>query len=140
MGISNSSFKRNGRRPTLMSEINITPFVDVMLVLLVVFMTTTPMLTVTIPLNLPKTELNKPTTTSDPLVISLDQSGKIFLQEEETNLEQLIAKLKAISVINKDMKLFLRADKDLSYGKVIEVMGNLTSQGFNQLSLVTEPK
>jgi biopolymer transport protein TolR len=121
-----------------MSEINVTPFVDVMLVLLVVFMVTAPLLTVAVPLDLPKTEARTINADKEPLVVSIDESGKVYLQESATELDDLVEKLKAITGANPDARIFVRGDKSVSYGRIMEVMGTISAAGFNKVALVAE--
>ncbi|MEE9139592.1 MAG: protein TolR [Alphaproteobacteria bacterium] len=121
-----------------MSEINVTPFVDVMLVLLVIFMITAPLLTVGVPVDLPKTEsspLNEP---DEPLVVTVDAEGKIYLQDTETSLESLVPKLVAITEAKPDTRIFLRGDKTIAYGKIMEVMGTVNAAGLRRVALITE--
>jgi biopolymer transport protein TolR len=129
-----------GRRRTYrpMSDINVTPFVDVMLVLLVVFMVTAPLLTVAVPLDLPKTQAHTVNADKEPLVVSIDQSGKVYLQESAVELDELIEKLKAITGANPDARIFVRGDKTVPYGRIMEVMGTINSAGFNKVALVAE--
>ena len=129
-----------GRRRTYrpMSEINVTPFVDVMLVLLVVFMVTAPLLTVAVPLDLPKTEAHTVNADKEPLVVSINSEGKVYLQESQTDLDDLTAKLKAITGANPDARIFVRGDKSVSYGRIMEVMGTISAAGFNKVALVAE--
>lgn len=127
--------RRRSYRP--MSDINVTPFVDVMLVLLVVFMVTAPLLTVAVPLDLPKTEARSIQQDKEPLVVSINEQG-VYLQENLTPLEDLVAKLKAITNSNPDARIFVRGDKNITYGQLMEVMGMISSAGFNKVALVAE--
>ncbi len=128
--------RRRYNRPV--SDINITPFVDVMLVLLVVFMVTAPLMTVAVPVDLPKTQAHTLNQDKEPLVVSIDSSGKVFLQDKSMKLEDLVPKLKAITGANPDARIFVRGDKDLAYGKIMEVMGTISSAGFTKVALVAE--
>ena len=128
--------RRRQYRPV--SDINVTPFVDVMLVLLVVFMVTAPLLTVAVPVDLPKTQAHTVSQDKEPLVVSIDASGKVYLQEKSMDLPDLIPKLKAITGTNPDARIFVRGDKDVSYGRIMEVMGTISSSGFNKVALVAE--
>ncbi len=121
-----------------MAEINVTPLVDVMLVLLIVFMVTAPLLTVAVPLDLPKTQAQSLHQDKEPLVISVDATGQVFLQETPTPLNALVPRLKAITGANSEARLFVRGDKGLSYGKIMEVMGTISAAGFNKVALVAE--
>lgn len=126
------------RRYRPMSDINVTPFVDVMLVLLVVFMVTAPLLTVAVPVDLPKTQAKTISENKEPLVVSIDADGKVYLQEKSMRLEDLVPKLKAITGANADARIFVRGDKAVSYGRIMEVMGTISSAGFNKVALVAE--
>ena len=132
---------RRGRRrgsSAAMSEINVTPFVDVMLVLLIIFMVAAPMLTVGVPIKLPDTAANAmPNEEEEPLAISLTADGLIMLQSTEAADEDLIPKLSAIAKERKSDKIFLRADGALAYERVAQVMGALNKGGFNNIGLVT---
>ena len=132
------AFKINRSSNEPMSEINVTPFVDVMLVLLIVFMVTAPLLTVGIPINLPKTKAKALPEDQTPLSITISKDEKIFLQDSEIDLENLVPRLIAISKNKSDRKIFIRADKILSYGEVVKIMGLISSAGFNKIALVTD--
>jgi biopolymer transport protein TolR len=133
---------RRGRRrgsSAAMADINITPFVDVMLVLLIIFMVTAPMLTVGIPLELPKTAAaSLPTEQEEPLTVSLTADGMVMIQTSEVAEADLIPKLRAIAAERKSDKIFLRADGNLPYTRVAEVMGALSAGGFSNIGLVTD--
>jgi biopolymer transport protein TolR len=126
------------RRHAPMSEINVTPFVDVMLVLLIIFMVTAPMLTSGVPIELPETKGQQLQTNKEPVTISVDKSGKVFIQETEIKIEDLGAKLKAIAKNGVEEQIFIRGDKGIDYGTVMRVMGRVKSAGFTKVSLVTE--
>jgi len=126
---------RGGHIP--MSEINVTPFVDVMLVLLVVFMITAPLLTVGVPVDLPKTNASQMVGQDEPLVISMNAKGEVFIQETRIALDQLVPRLTAITANKKDTRIFVRGDRAISYGKVMEVMGTVNLAGFTRVALVT---
>lgn len=132
---------RRGRRrgtSAAMSEINVTPFVDVMLVLLIIFMVAAPMLTVGVPIKLPDTAANAmPNEEEEPLTISITADGLILLQTTEVSDGELIPKLTAIAAERKSDKVFLRADGALAYERVAQVMGALNAGGFNNIGLVT---
>ncbi len=121
-----------------MSEINVTPFVDVMLVLLVIFMVTAPLLTVGVEINLPKTKAGPIKGDDEPLSVSIDSEGKIWLQETQLDLDALGPRLVAIAGNNPDLRIFVRADKDIPYGRVMKVMGGIKDSGFRKVGLVTE--
>jgi biopolymer transport protein TolR len=133
---------RRGRRrgtSAAMSEINVTPFVDVMLVLLIIFMVAAPMLTVGVPIELPDTAANAmPNEEEEPLTISITSDGLILLQSSEVSDADLIPKLRAIAAERTSDKVFLRADGALAYERVAQVMGALNSGGFNNIGLVTD--
>jgi len=127
---------RRGYRP--MSEINVTPFVDVMLVLLIVFMVTAPLLTVGVPVDLPKTTAPSISEQKEPLVVSVDARGRIFLQEAETTLDNLVGRLTAVTDNDRDARVFVRGDRNIVYGRVMEVMGALNTAGFTRVALIAE--
>ncbi|MGF1501169.1 MAG: protein TolR [Paracoccaceae bacterium] len=130
---------RRTARP--LSEINVTPFVDVMLVLLVIFMVTAPLLTVGVPLELPETEARPlPTAQEEPLVVTLDGAGQVFIQETPVAPETLVPRLAAIleaRAAGRSEQVYLRADRTLGYGRVMEVMGRLNAAGVTRIALVT---
>lgn len=131
---------RNGKRATYkpMSEINVTPLVDVMLVLLVVFMVTAPLLTVGVPVDLPQTQaapINEP---KEPLVISIKADGSIFLQDTPVEVDQIVARLQAITNNNPTASIYVRGDRSVNYGRVLEVMGLVSGAGFSKVALVSE--
>ena len=123
-----------------MAEINVTPMVDVMLVLMIIFMVSAPMLTVGVPLDLPQTQAKSLEQDKTPLQLSVDIKGKIFINETEVQMTDLVAKLKAITEARggMDERIFMRADKKADYGTVARVMGQLSGAGFKRLALVTE--
>lgn len=132
--------RRRRGRSHAMSEINVTPFVDVMLVLLIIFMVAAPLLTVGVPIKLPKTAATAlPTEKEEPLTITLAPDGKIMLQTTEINANDLIVKLQAISAERADKKVYLRADGSIPYSRVAQVMGALNAGGFRDIGLVTDP-
>jgi biopolymer transport protein TolR len=126
------------RRSPAMSEINVTPFVDVMLVLLIVFMVTAPLLTVGVPVDLPKTRAPALGQDKEPLSISVAKDGKIYLQKEVVTEDALVPKLQAISQNGYDQRIFVRGDKTVAYDRVMVVMGLLASAGFTHIGLVTD--
>ena len=132
--------RRRRGRSAAMSEINVTPFVDVMLVLLIIFMVAAPLLTVGVPIKLPKTAATAlPTEKEEPLTITLAPDGKIMLQTTEIDANDLIVKLQAISAERADKKVYLRADGSSPYSRVAQVMGALNAGGFRDIGLVTDP-
>ena len=121
-----------------MSEINVTPFVDVMLVLLVVFMVTAPLLTAGVKVDLPTTQTSVITESEEPLSVSIDSVGRIFLQDTEIPLDKLSARLIAVTGANPDIRIFVRGDKVIDYGRVMQVMGTINSAGFGKVALIRE--
>jgi len=130
--------RSRARRHVPMHEINVTPFVDVMLVLLIVFMVTAPLLTVGVPLELPETKGQQLQTSKEPLTISVQRDGKVYIQESETTLDEIAPKLRAIAKSGYEEQIFVRGDKGIDYGTVMRVMGRIKSAGFTKVSLVTE--
>jgi len=128
-------FGRSKRRP--MSEINVTPFVDVMLVLLIIFMVTAPLLTVGVEINLPETKAGAIAGEDEPLAISITESGEIFLQDTSVPLETLVPRLRAITGENRDLRIFVRGDAGINYGRVMEVMGTINRAGYRRVALIT---
>jgi biopolymer transport protein TolR len=127
-----------GRRYRPMSEINVTPMVDVMLVLLIIFMVTAPLLTVGVPVDLPKTEAAVITGQDEPLVVTIDARGRIFLQETEIDLDRLVPRLRAVTANKADTRIFVRGDKSVAYGRIMEVMGTVSHAGFSKVALIAE--
>ena len=121
-----------------MSEINVTPMVDVMLVLLVVFMVSAPLMTVGVPVDLPQTDAAQMVGQDEPLVVSVNAKGEVFLQETKIILEQLVPRLVAITQNKKDTRIFVRGDKAIAYGQVMEVMGTVNLAGFTRVALLTQ--
>ncbi len=120
-----------------MSEINVTPFVDVMLVLLIIFMVAAPLLTVGVPIDLPETRAKALEGDTEPITISVNSEGQIFLQETEIPLEEVVAKLEAISANGYDERIYVRGDQDADYGTMMKLMGRINAAGFKRLGLVT---
>jgi biopolymer transport protein TolR len=142
-GASSGAFgKRRHRRNPVMSQINVTPMVDVMLVLLIIFMVSAPLLTVGVPIDLPQTQASSlDQADKEPLAISVATDGKVFLQNTEIPLEELVPKLQAISAARHsgaDERIYVRGDKTVDYGTVMKVMGRLNAAGFRKVALVTE--
>jgi biopolymer transport protein TolR len=131
---------RHGRRKAVMAEINVTPMVDVMLVLLIIFMVSAPLLTVGVPLDLPQTQAKSLDQQKDPLTLSVNLKGQVFLNETEIPIDDLVPKLKAITDARggNDERIFVRGDKKVDYGTVMKVMGRLSAAGFRRVALVTE--
>ena len=126
------------RRRGGFTEINVTPLVDVMLVLLIVFMVTAPLLTVGVPLELPETKGQQLQTNKEPLTISVQRDGKFYIQDTEVGIDEIAPKLKAIAKGGYEEQIFVRGDKGIDYGTVMRVMGRIKSAGFTKVSLVTE--
>ena len=129
---------KGSRRYTAMAEINVTPFVDVMLVLLIVFMVTAPLLTVGVPVDLPKATAPTISEQKEPVTVSVNAQGRIFLQEAETTLENLVARLMAVTENDREARVFVRGDRTIAYGRVMEVMGALNAAGFARVALIAE--
>lgn len=129
---------RRIRRFEPMSQINVTPMVDVMLVLLIIFMVTAPLLTVGVPIELPKTEAQELQGDKEPLTISIDRDGKVFLQETEIAIDEIVPKLEAITNRGYDERIFVRGDRRTNYGVIMKVMGTISAAGFRRIALVTE--
>lgn len=141
VSINRSSGRSGSRRRSTgqaFTDINVTPFVDVMLVLLVIFMVTTPMLTVGVPVDLPKTHAAKMNDQVEPLVVTVDANGKSYLQETELEGDALIERLIGVSGSNPDAKIYVRGDQKINYGRVMEIMGIISAAGFNKVSLIAE--
>lgn len=131
--------RRRGRRSAAMAEINITPFVDVMLVLLIIFMVAAPLTVVGVPIEMPKTAASALSTDrEEPLTVTITADGRVMLQKTEVARDDLIAKLKAISAERESDKVFLRADGAIAYKQVVTIMGALTAAGFTNIGLVTD--
>ena len=128
---------RQRRRHQPMAEINVTPFVDVMLVLLIIFMVAAPLLTVGVPIDLPETRATALESDSEPLTVSIGSDGRIFLQDSEVTAEQLVATLQAIAAGGLNERIFVRGDREADYGTVMRVMGRLNAAGYKRIGLVT---
>ncbi len=128
------------RRRAVMSEINVTPFVDVMLVLLIVFMVSAPLLTVGVPLDLPQSQAKSLDQDSKPLTVSVNVKGQVFLQDSEIKIDELVVKLKAVTDARggAEERIYVRGDKKVDYGTMMQVMGRLSAAGFHRVALVTE--
>lgn len=135
---SRSPSRRARRAGAAMSEINVTPLVDVMLVLLVIFMVTAPLLTVSVPVDLPQTQGQNVPSDKEPLVVTITARGEVYLQETKVTLEALAPRLMAMKGANPDMRIFVRGDKGVAYGRIMEVMGALSSAGFKHVALVAD--
>ena len=131
------NFKRSEREP--MSEINVPPFVDVMLVLLIIFMVTAPLLTVGVQVDLPETSADTLPEESEPLTLTINSKGEVFIQESKIEFDNLIKKILAVSNNRTDTRIYVRGDKTINYGRVLEVMGKLSGSGFTKVALISEP-
>jgi biopolymer transport protein TolR len=130
--------RRGGRRSHLMSEINVTPFVDVMLVLLIIFMVSAPLLTVGVPIDLPQSQAKPLNEDREPLTVSINDKGEIYLQNSKVELSELVPRLNAITKQGYDERIYVRGDRTVNYGQVMRVMGVLSGAGFRRVALVTE--
>ena len=131
------NLKRSEREP--MSEINVTPFDDVMLVLLIIFMVTAPLLTVGVQVDLPETSADTLPEESEPLTLTINSKGEVFIQETKIEFDNLIKKILAVSKNRTDTRIYVRGDKTINYGRVLEVMGKLSGSGFTKVALISEP-
>ena len=131
------NLKRSSNEP--MSEINVTPFVDVMLVLLIIFMVTAPLLTVGVQVDLPDTSADTLPEESEPLTLTINSKGEVFIQETKIEFDNLIKKILAVSNNRTDTRIYVRGDKTINYGRVLEVMGKLSGSGFTKVALISEP-
>ena len=131
------NLKRSEREP--MSEINVTPFVDVMLVLLIIFMVTAPLLTVGVQVDLPETSADTLPEESEPLTLTINSKGEVFIQETKIEFNNLIKKILAVSNNRTDTRIYVRGDKNINYGRGLEVMGTLSGAGFSKVALISEP-
>jgi biopolymer transport protein TolR len=138
MGSGWVSRRSRRRRATVMSEINVTPMVDVMLVLLIVFMVAAPLLTVGVPIDLPQTQAKTMDQDKEPLTISVNDKGVVFLQNSEIKVDEIVPKLKAIARNGFDERIYVRGDRKVDYGTVMKVMGRLSAAGYRRVALVTE--
>ncbi|MBI5114721.1 MAG: protein TolR [Rhodovulum sp.] len=141
MMLAGGAGRRRGRRGNpVMSEINVTPMVDVMLVLLIIFMVSAPLLTVGVPIDLPQSQAKSLDQDKEPLTISVNTQGQVFLQNSEIPIDELVAKLTAVTAARggMDERIYVRGDRKVDYGTVMKVMGRLSAAGFKRVALVTE--
>ncbi len=138
-GVGRNSGRRRNRRSGLNADINVTPLVDVMLVLLIVFMVAAPLLSVGVPIELPKTDAKSLPSQTEPITISVDAAGLIFIQETEISLDEIATRLIAISNNGYDERIYLRGDGQANYEAVMKVMARVNAAGFSNLGLVTDP-
>ncbi|MER8525324.1 MULTISPECIES: protein TolR [unclassified Mesorhizobium] len=129
--------RRRGRHHALISEINVTPMVDVMLVLLIIFMVAAPLLTVGVPIDLPDTQAKAMNADTQPITVSINSAGQIYLQETEIPIEELVAKLQAISKTGYEERIFIRGDKSTDYGTAMKVMARISAAGYKNIGLVS---
>ena len=129
--------KRSLREP--MSEINVTPFVDVMLVLLIIFMVTAPLLTVGVQVDLPESSADSLAEEQEPLTLTVNAKGEIFIQETKVEFDDMIPKILAVSKNRTDTRIYVRGDKTINYGRVLELIGMLSGSGFTKVALISEP-
>ena len=132
--------KNNYKKNKMMSQINVTPFVDVMLVLLIVFMITAPLLTVGVTVDLPKTKAAQLNSKGDPVVVSIKQNGDLYIQERLIDTLKLLPRLNAISSGNKNLRIYVRGDKNVPYGIVLDTIAKIKSSGFKKVALVAKLK
>lgn len=136
-GMHGGGRRRRGRKKALMSEINVTPFVDVMLVLLIIFMVSAPLLTVGVPIDLPDTQAKAMNADTQPITVSVNSEGKIYLQETEIPIDEVVPKLQAIAKTGYEERIFVRGDRAADYGTVMKVMARISAAGFKNIGLVT---
>ena len=132
-------FNLNHSRKKPMSEINVTPFVDVMLVLLIIFMVTAPLLTVGVQVDLPESSADSLPEEQEPLTLTINSKGEIFVKEHQIEFEKIVSKILAIAKNRTDTRIYVRGDKTINYGRVLEVMGMLSGSGFTKVALISEP-
>ena len=132
-------FKLKSSKNDPMSEINVTPFVDVMLVLLIIFMVTAPLLTVGVQVDLPETSADTLPEENEPLTLTINSKGEIFIQETKVEFNNLIVKILGVSNNRTDTRIYVRGDKAINYGRVLEIMGMLSGSGFTKVALISEP-
>ena len=139
MGLASSRGARRGRggRRRPMSEINVTPFVDVMLVLLIIFMVAAPLLTVGVPIDLPETRADAMNSETQPITISVNAEGQVYLQETEIAIDEVVPKLEAIATTGYNERIYVRGDTAAAYGTVMKVMARISAAGYRNLGLVT---
>ncbi len=137
-GGSGGGNRKSRQRTQPMTQINVTPFVDVMLVLLIVFMVTAPLMTVGVPVELPKTQAGQVEGSKEPLVITIDARGDIFLQETKLTLQSLIPKLQAVGKAGFKDRIYIRGDSHVVFGKISKVMGHLSGSGYTKITVITD--
>ncbi|MCO6391345.1 protein TolR [Aliihoeflea aestuarii] len=132
--------RRRGKRHALVSEINVTPFVDVMLVLLIIFMVAAPLLTVGVPIDLPESRANALNSETTPITVSVNADGQVYLQETEISIDDIVATLEAIGTTGYDERIYVRADGSANYAMVMRVLGRINGAGYRNVGLVTLPE
>ena len=132
--------RRRGRRAGVINEINMTPFIDVMLVLLIIFMVAAPLMTVGVPLDLPQTKAAQLNVDQKPITLSIRQTGQVYLAESELKDDEIVSRLGQVAKNGQEERVFVRGDKKVDYGRVAQVMSIVTSGGFKRVALVTEPE
>ena len=130
-------FNRSSKEP--ISDINVTPFVDVMLVLLIIFMVTAPLLTVGVQVDLPESAADSLPDDQEPLTVSINSKGEVFIQEHQVVFEKIVPKILAIANNRTDTRIYVRGDRTINYGRVLEIMGKLSGAGFSKVALISEP-
>jgi biopolymer transport protein TolR len=138
LGNGGGAHRHRPGRAHMMSEINVTPFVDVMLVLLIVFMVAAPLLTVGVAVDLPETAAQPIPEQGEPLTVTITSDGTIFVQETAVELDRLVPQLEAIATAGYDQRIYIRGDQARSYGEVVRVMGRINAAGFRRIGLVTD--
>ncbi len=138
MALNSKSSRGRTRRMRPIGDINVTPMVDVMLVLLIVFMVTAPLLNVGVPVDLPKTRAGQISAESAPLVVTIKRDGVLYLQDSEIPPDKLVPRLAAISDANRQVRIFVRGDRNVAYGEVLVLMGRIQAAGFERVALVAE--
>ena len=133
------AFKFRSSETEPISEINVTPFVDVMLVLLIIFMVTAPLLTVGVQVDLPETSADTLPEENEPLTLTINAKGEVFIQETKIEFKNIIQKILAVSNNRTDTRIYVRGDKTINYGRVLEIMGMLSGSGFTKVALISEP-
>lgn len=134
----NRSTGRRGRRGRAHAEMNLTPLIDVMVVLLIIFMISAPLMTVTVPVDLPEVGKGAMATGDEPLVITIDKANNVYLQDTKIGINELIPRLQAVTAQKPNQRIFIRADQNLSYGTIMQIMSRMTAAGFTKVALVAE--
>ena len=130
--------RRRGGRNRPMSDINVTPMVDVMLVLLIVFMVAAPLMTVGVPIDLPQTQARQLNTESQPITVSVTPDGRVYLEDEAVEMDDLVARVGAVAANGREERIYVRGDSGANYGAVMRVMGTLSGAGYGKIGLITD--